>query len=41
MIEERLSQVVKGYELRETLGEGGYGVVYRAYQAQVGRDVAI
>ncbi|MFN8570329.1 MAG: serine/threonine-protein kinase, partial [Kouleothrix sp.] len=41
MIEERLAQVVKGYELREVLGEGGYGVVYRAYQPQVGREVAV
>ncbi len=41
MIEERPLQAVKGYELREQIGEGGYGVVYRAYQSQVGRDVAI
>ncbi|KPV51867.1 hypothetical protein SE17_18795, partial [Kouleothrix aurantiaca] len=41
MIEERLSQAVKGYELRAQLGEGGYGAVYRAYQPQVGREVAI
>ncbi len=41
MIEERVNQVIKGYELREPIGEGGYGVVYRAYQALVGRDVAV
>ena len=41
MIEEGLSQTVKGYELRAQLGEGGYGAVYRAYQPQVGREVAI
>lgn len=41
MIEERPLQAVKGYELREQIGEGGYGVVYRAYQSQVGRNVAI
>lgn len=32
---------VRGYELREKLGEGASGVVYRAYQPAVGREVAI
>ncbi|MDJ0496250.1 MAG: extracellular solute-binding protein [Acidimicrobiia bacterium] len=32
---------VRGYELREKLGEGAFGVVYRAYQPVVGREVAI
>ncbi len=32
---------VRGYELRDKLGEGGYGLVYRAYQPTVGREVAI
>ena len=32
---------VRGYELREKLGEGAFGVVYRAYQPAVGREVAI
>ncbi|MDJ0496251.1 MAG: extracellular solute-binding protein [Acidimicrobiia bacterium] len=32
---------VRGYELREQLGEGGSGVVYRAYQPVMGREVAI
>jgi WD40 repeat protein/serine/threonine protein kinase len=41
MLQERIDQVVKGYELREQIGEGGYGVVYRAYQPLVGRDVAV
>ncbi len=41
MLQERIAQVVKGYELREQIGEGGYGVVYRAYQPLVGRDVAV
>lgn len=30
-----------GYELREKIGEGAFGTVYRAYQPTVGRDVAI
>ena len=34
-------QTVKGYELKECLGEGAYGAVYRALQPQVGREVAI
>ena len=33
--------VVRGYELREKIGEGAYGVAYRAYQPAVGREVAI
>jgi WD40 repeat protein/serine/threonine protein kinase len=34
-------RVVKGYQLGERLGEGGFGVVYRATQLSVGREVAI
>lgn len=30
-----------GYEARERVGEGAFGVVYRAYQPSVGREVAI
>src|SRR5262249_22412756 len=32
---------VRGYELREQIGRGDLGVVYRAYQPTVGREVAI
>jgi WD40 repeat protein/serine/threonine protein kinase len=32
---------VRGYELREQIGSGSYGAVYRAYQASVAREVAI
>ncbi len=32
---------VKGYQLIERLGQGGFGVVYRARQLSVGREVAI
>ncbi len=35
------TQAIKGYELRERIGSGGFGVVYRAYQTTVGREVAI
>src|ERR1051325_3697262 len=34
-------QNIKGYELREQIGEGGFGVVYRAYQSVIDRDVAL
>lgn len=34
-------KAIRGYELRERLGEGAHGIVYRAYQASVGREVAI
>jgi serine/threonine protein kinase/DNA-binding SARP family transcriptional activator/ABC-type glycerol-3-phosphate transport system substrate-binding protein len=32
---------VRGYELRDRIGEGASGVAYRAYQPAVGREVAI
>ena len=34
-------QTIRGYTLRERLGEGGFGIVYRAEQSAVGREVAI
>src|SRR5574342_885 len=34
-------QNIKGYELRERIGAGGFGAVYRAYQSTVGREVAL
>ena len=33
--------IIKGYELRERIGTGGFGAVYRAYQSTVAREVAI
>lgn len=34
-------RVIKGYEVQEFVGAGGFGAVYRAYQPSVGREVAI
>ena len=34
-------QSIKGYRLRDQIGSGGFGAVYRAYQAAVKREVAI
>ena len=39
---ENLSgQSIKGYDLQERIGSGGFGAVYRAQQSSVGREVAI
>ena len=32
---------IKGYQLQGTLGEGGFGTVYRAYQPLIKREVAM
>ena len=32
---------IKGYEVHERIGSGGFGIVHRAYQTTVGREVAI
>ena len=34
-------QIIRGYELRERIGAGGFGAVYRAFRPAVGREVAI
>jgi WD40 repeat protein/serine/threonine protein kinase len=34
-------QAIRGYELRELIGIGGFAAIYRAYQPAVERDVAI
>lgn len=36
-----VGKVIKGYELREEIGTGGFGAVYRAEQPSVGREVAV
>src|SRR5579859_2111343 len=35
------NRTIKGYELREQVGSGGFGAVYRAFQPAVGREVAV
>jgi len=40
-MEDLVGRKVKGYELRERIGAGGFGAVYRGYQSTVGREVAI
>lgn len=40
--DEMLGRVLEGrFEIREHIGAGGMGTVYRAYQSSVGRDVAV
>jgi serine/threonine protein kinase len=34
-------RIIKGYELHEQIDRGGYGLVYRAHQLLVDRDVAV
>lgn len=40
-MEDLNTQTIRGYQLRERIGEGGFGAVYRAYQPVVEREVAI
>jgi WD40 repeat protein/serine/threonine protein kinase len=40
-MDDRSGQILKGYEIRERIGVGGFGSVYRAYQPLVDREVAI
>ncbi len=40
-IAARVPHVVRGYELRDAIGAGAVGIVQRAYQPTVGREVAI
>src|SRR5436190_13059487 len=41
VMEDLSNRVVKTYELKECVGAGGFGQVYRAHQPSVGREVAI
>src|SRR5689334_6519922 len=36
-----IGQTIRGYQVLEKIGEGGYGVVYKAHQPDIERDVAI
>lgn len=36
-----IGQTIKGYEIREQIGSGGHATVYRAYQPEKEREVAI
>jgi serine/threonine protein kinase len=40
-VEDWGGRVIKGYELHEPIDRGGFGVVYRAHQLLVDRDVAV
>lgn len=40
-MENLTGHTLKGYELLERIGSGGFGAVYRAYQSTVGREVAV
>ena len=40
-MENLIEQQVKGYEIVERIGVGGFGAVYRAYQPGIEREVAI
>lgn len=40
-MELRIGNQIKGYELKERIGSGGFGAVYRATQSTVGREVAM
>lgn len=40
-MEHLVGQTLRGYELREKIGEGSFGAVYRAYQNAVKREVAM
>ena len=40
-MEHLIGTEIKGYELLELIGAGGFGAVYRAHQQSVGREVAI
>jgi DNA-binding SARP family transcriptional activator/WD40 repeat protein/energy-coupling factor transporter ATP-binding protein EcfA2 len=38
---DRSRRSIRGYELRDVIGSGELGVVHRAYQASIGREVAV
>ncbi|MBZ0291110.1 MAG: protein kinase [Anaerolineae bacterium] len=40
-MDDLTGRVIRGYELHESIGVGGFGAIYRAYQPIVQREVAI
>jgi WD40 repeat protein/DNA-binding SARP family transcriptional activator len=40
-VEPAPGRTIRGYELRERIGEGRLGIVYRAYQPTMGREVTL
>jgi serine/threonine protein kinase len=36
-----VTKAVKGYEIQERIGSGGFGVVYKGYDEDLRRDVAV
>jgi hypothetical protein len=40
-LEDLSGRAIRGYQLGERIGSGGYGVVYRVVQAAVKREVAV
>src|SRR5262249_26349638 len=40
-MEVTMNRVIRGYELHDCIGAGGFGAVYRASQQIIGREVAI
>ena len=40
-MEDLSGKTIRGFELKERIGEGGFGVVYRAHQSAIERDVVI
>ncbi|MDH3944315.1 MAG: serine/threonine protein kinase, partial [Anaerolineae bacterium] len=40
-MDDLVGQIMRGYEIKERIGSGGYGVVYRASQPSVDREVAL
>ena len=41
IVQDLSGQHIKGYQLQERIGAGGFGAVYRAHQSTIGREVAI
>ncbi len=39
--DEQPTDGIRGYELKEEIGQGGYGTIYRAVQPTINRDVAV